>query len=98
VAFLSAPPTAHPCSCHQAGPCYKLPEKTYLCPYTIVAMGLKSWIIKPLAKKIARDIAHMAEHAVAAQERVFQNLVEKGRRTAFGRDHGFADIRTYEDF
>ena len=61
-------------------------------------MGLKSWIIKPLAKKIARDIAHMAGDAVAAQERVFQNLIAKGRHTAFGQDHGFEAIRSYEEF
>ena len=61
-------------------------------------MGFKSFIIKPLAKKIARDIDRMAANAVAAQEQVFQNLLQTGRRTAFGKDHGFDKIQSYEAF
>ena len=61
-------------------------------------MGFKSFIIKPLANKIARDIDRMAANAVAAQEQVFQNLLQTGRRTAFGKDHGFDKIQSYEAF
>ncbi len=61
-------------------------------------MGLKSFLIRPFAHKIARDIERMAANAVAAQERVFQTLIEKGRLTAFGRDHGFGGINSYEAF
>jgi len=61
-------------------------------------MGFKSFIIKPLADKIARDIDRWAANAAAAQERVFHNLIQTGRRTAFGKDHGFDKINGYEAF
>jgi hypothetical protein len=32
------------------------------------------------------------------QERLLAQLIDAHRETAFGRDHGFASIRTYEDF
>ena len=61
-------------------------------------MGFKSLLIKPFAKKIANDIRRMANNAVAAQERVFTHLIEKGRHTAFGKDHDFKAITSYEAF
>ena len=61
-------------------------------------MGFKSMLIKPFANKIARDIDHMAGNAVAAQERVFRQLIQKGRQTAFGKEHGFDAITSYEAF
>ncbi|MCB0548993.1 MAG: GH3 auxin-responsive promoter family protein [Phaeodactylibacter sp.] len=61
-------------------------------------MGFKSFIVKPLANKIARDINRWSANAVAAQEGVFYNLLQTGRRTAFGKDHGFDKIGGYEAF
>ncbi len=61
-------------------------------------MGFKSAVIKPFAKKIARDIDRWSADAVGAQERVFRKLIAKGRRTAFGRDHHFDRIDSYEAF
>lgn len=61
-------------------------------------MGFKSWLIKPFAKKIARDIDRWSANAVAEQERIFQQLIASGRQTAFGRDHDFAHIRTPKDY
>lgn len=61
-------------------------------------MGLQSFLLKPFAHYIARRIDRWAHEAVAAQERVFHNLIEKGRRTAFGRDHEFDQIRSHADF
>jgi hypothetical protein len=61
-------------------------------------MGFKSFIIKPFAKKIARDIDRWSKDAVAAQEKVFQSLIAGGKNTLFGKDHGFDKITTYEAF
>lgn len=61
-------------------------------------MGFKSFLLKPVAKWIARDIDRWANDAVAAQEKVFRQLIREGRRTAYGRDHGFDQIRHYADF
>lgn len=61
-------------------------------------MGFKSFIIKPFAKRIARDIDRWSKEAVAAQQSILQNLLETGKQTAFGRDHGFNKIHTHEAF
>lgn len=61
-------------------------------------MGFKSFIIQPFARKIARDIDRWSKNAVAAQEAILQNLLKKGGRTAFGRDHGFDRIQGHGAF
>ncbi len=61
-------------------------------------MGWKSFLVKPFAKKIARDIERWSKNAVACQDNMMKMLITKGANTAFGRDHHFADIKTYEDF
>ena len=38
------------------------------------------------------------ETAVQDQEAILQTLVKTAKNTAFGKDHSFAEIRTYEDF
>ena len=61
-------------------------------------MGFKSFIIKPFAKKIARDIDRWSKEAVNAQAKVFQSLILGGKNTVFGKAHGFDKITTYEAF
>ncbi len=61
-------------------------------------MGFRSFVIKPAARKIARDINKWSRKAVKAQRKVFEELVKVGRRTAFGKEHDFKSIRSYEDF
>ncbi|TXB61311.1 GH3 auxin-responsive promoter family protein [Phaeodactylibacter luteus] len=61
-------------------------------------MGLKSKLIKPFAKKIARDIDRWSADAVGAQREVYQKLMSKGQRTAFGKDHSLKAELPYEAF
>ena len=61
-------------------------------------MGFKSILLRPFANKIARDIKRWSAQAIEAQEAVFQSLVSVGRNTAFGRDHHFEKIKSYEAF
>jgi len=61
-------------------------------------MGFKSFIIKPFAKKIARDIDRWSKEAVNAQAKVFQSLLKGGKNTVFGKEHGFDKITSYEAF
>ena len=61
-------------------------------------MGFKSLLVKPFAKKIARDIQKWSADAVNYQESVFQDLLAVGKNTAFGKDHNFSEIKTYQDF
>jgi hypothetical protein len=61
-------------------------------------MKIKSKLLKPIARRIARSIEQMGSAAPAAQDLVFQNLIKKGRQTAFGREHGFDKIKNHEAF
>ena len=61
-------------------------------------MGFKSFLVKPFAKKIARDISKWSNQAVEAQEEVFQYLIKNAAHTSFGKDHNFGNIKTYEAF
>lgn len=59
---------------------------------------IKSHLIRPFARYISRQIKQGAARPLEAQDRLFHNLLRIGRRTAFGRDHGFEQIRRYDDF
>ncbi len=59
---------------------------------------MKSLLVKPFAKYIARKTAQDAAAAVQRQQSVFEKLVRVGRQTAFGKDHDFAGINNYADF
>lgn len=61
-------------------------------------MGFRSTIIKPFAKKIARDIQRWSAQAVQEQEQIFKRLIVTGKQTAFGKAHGFEQIRSYQDY
>lgn len=61
-------------------------------------MGFKATIIKPFAKKVARDIKRWSKKAIPLQEAIFNELLAVGRRTAFGRDHHFDQIDSYKAF
>lgn len=61
-------------------------------------MGLLSFISRQLAAIAAVRLRAWSRQGVASQERIFQELIRKGRKTAFGRDHDFTFIQTYQDF
>ncbi len=61
-------------------------------------MGFRSALIKPFAKKIAKDITRWSSQPIQAQEKVFQTLISQGKRTKFGADQDFSNIKNYEDF
>lgn len=61
-------------------------------------MGLRAFLTKPFAKYIARSIDRWSAEAVAAQEKIFQDLMKGARHTTFGQDHGFDRIDDYEAF
>ncbi|MEN0002962.1 MAG: GH3 auxin-responsive promoter family protein, partial [Bacteroidota bacterium] len=61
-------------------------------------MGFKSFIVKPFANWVARDIERWSKQAVQTQQQIFETLISVGRRTAFGKDHGFEQIDSYEAF
>ncbi|MEM9024819.1 MAG: GH3 auxin-responsive promoter family protein, partial [Bacteroidota bacterium] len=61
-------------------------------------MGLKAALSVPYARFIQRRIQRWNRQPLKAQQRVFDRLIAGARNTAFGRDHGFDQIRNYADF
>lgn len=61
-------------------------------------MKIKSFLAKPFASYIHKQIKKGMTTAVADQQHIFQQLIKTGLKTAFGKDHDFASIKSYEDF
>ncbi len=61
-------------------------------------MGWKGLLAKPFAAIVARRVKRNAAQAVALQEQIMLDLVQKAALTAYGKDHGFDQIRTHADF
>jgi hypothetical protein len=61
-------------------------------------MKFKSFLAKPFAAYIYKQIKKGITTAVADQESIFQNLIKIGSKTDFGKDHNFADIKAHDDF
>lgn len=61
-------------------------------------MSVKSFAAKIFASIIHKQTQTWAQDPVAAQQRVFASLLKDAANTAFGRDHGFAQIRSFADF
>ena len=61
-------------------------------------MGIKSVLSKPFAALVVWQMDKWKKNAVAAQLKVFKNLLEQAKATSFGTDHRFAEITSYEDF
>ena len=61
-------------------------------------MSIKSILAKPFAKYIATKFYKQSNNAVKTQHEVFEKLISEAQRTAFGKDHNFDKINSYEDF
>lgn len=61
-------------------------------------MGFKAFLSKVFAARVQKDINKLRTNAVNLQHQTFLGLIQKAADTSFGRDHHFAEIRTYEDF
>ncbi len=58
----------------------------------------KSFFAKIYAGFIAKRVYKWAKKPVITQEKVFQKLISNATNTAFGQDHHFDKIKTYNDF
>lgn len=61
-------------------------------------ISLKSALAKPFAKRIYKKVQKWAKNPIETQEKVFQDLISEAAGTAFGKDHDFVSINSYEDF
>jgi len=61
-------------------------------------MKIKSFLAKPFASYIYKQIKKGMETAVQDQQSIFNQLLKVGAKTEFGKEHDFANIKTHEDF
>ena len=61
-------------------------------------MSLKSFAAKIFAKNIAAKTLKWSTNPHETQDKVFADLIAKGRSTQFGKDHNFDQILSYNDF
>ncbi|WP_298417976.1 GH3 auxin-responsive promoter family protein [uncultured Kordia sp.] len=60
--------------------------------------SLKALLAKPFAKRIQKKVYKWANNPIKTQEKVFKQLIQQAKNTAFGKDHDFENIHSYEDF
>ncbi len=61
-------------------------------------MSIKSFAAKIFAGFIRNKIDKWARRPVETQDKVFRELIKKGRATQFGKDHDFQNITSHKDF
>jgi hypothetical protein len=61
-------------------------------------MKFKSFLAKPFASYIHRQIKKGMLSALEDQENIFKDLLKTGSKTTFGEDHKLSEVKTYEDF
>jgi len=61
-------------------------------------MKFKSFLAKPFAAYVVKQVKKGMQTAVADQEAIFKDLLKVGAKTQFGKDHHFNDIKTVEEF
>lgn len=61
-------------------------------------MGLKAALSKPFASWVVRGINKWKKNPIVAQEKILKLLINTAQNTAFGKDHHFNEIKTYQDF
>lgn len=61
-------------------------------------MSIKSFGAKIFASIIHKKTQKWANDPVNTQKRVFEQLINEAKQTAFGKDHNFESITTHEEF
>lgn len=61
-------------------------------------MSLKSNAAKIFAAIIVKQIKQWSSKPLETQEKVFKELISRAQNTAFGKDHDFQNIHSFQDF
>ena len=61
-------------------------------------MSVKSFGAKIFAKLVVKKMNSWASKPIETQQRVFKELIESAKNTAFGKDHLFSEIKNHTDF
>ncbi|MES2646044.1 MAG: GH3 auxin-responsive promoter family protein [Bacteroidota bacterium] len=61
-------------------------------------MNLKSLFARPFANFIHKQVTKGSESAVEDQEKILKELLSKGQKTEFGKEHKLGEVKDYEGF
>ncbi|MFY0606218.1 MAG: GH3 auxin-responsive promoter family protein [Cyclobacteriaceae bacterium] len=61
-------------------------------------MGFRSVLSKPFAAYIHSETKKWIQSGSEYQDRIFKHLIAKGAQTQFGKDHGFNEINSHDDY
>ena len=61
-------------------------------------MKVKSFLAKPFASYVQRQVKKDMANAVEDQQKIFQDLLKTGSKTIFGADHKLPAVKTYQEF
>jgi len=61
-------------------------------------MAIKPFFGKLYAARVSRKNRWWKNHPIEAQKKVFESLIRQAKNTVFGKEHGFSNIKSYEDF
>lgn len=61
-------------------------------------MGVKQFFSKIIAKQTRKKVDAWKKDAVNRQNKTLSKIVASAKNTAFGKDHGFGEIKSYADF
>ena len=61
-------------------------------------MSIKASLSLPFAKFIVTKNSKWKENAVKVQQKLMFELIERAKKTKFGREHNFSEIRNYSNF
>ena len=61
-------------------------------------MKIKSFLAKPFAGYIHKQVKRSMFIALEDQERILKELLKTGKKTEFGKEHALHDVATYEQF
>jgi len=61
-------------------------------------MKVKSFLAKPFASYVQRQVKKDMSNALADQQKIFQDLLKTGSKTIFGAEHRLGEVKTYEAF
>ena len=61
-------------------------------------MKVKSFLAKPFASYVHRQVKKDMANALADQQKILQDLLKTGGRTVFGADHRLKEVKTYDEF
>jgi len=64
----------------------------------ICLMGLKSALLRPIARRATKRLDRDLDRGVKNQEHILNMLISRGRGTKFGADHNFAQIKNHRDY